>query len=204
MPENVEKELEKLAIGKKIRELRHQKNISIHELSEKIGLSGTLISQIENELISPPISTLMKIANALDVEIAHFFQEKDTSQKITIVRKNERILSERREIKGKANIGYTYELLAHKKTNKHMEPFIVTFEPRERKDVITFKHSGEEFHFVLKGRVEMVTENQEPIILEEGDALYFESDIAHGFRALDGKPAKTLAVVIQKTNNFRE
>jgi len=187
-----------LAIGNKIKELRHRKKLSIQELSEKTGLSGTLISQIENELISPPISTLMKIATALDVEIAYFFQEKERPQKIAVVRKDERVISERRALKGNVNIGYTYEMLAHKKTHKHMEPFIVTFEPREREDVIMFSHEGEEFHLVLEGRVEMLTDKSDPIVLSEGDALYFESDIAHGFRALDGKPAKTVAVVLPK------
>ncbi len=198
MTQKVEKELKKLGIGEKIKGLRRKKALSIHELSEKTGLSDTLISQIENDQISPPISTLMKIASALDIEIANFFQEKGGVDKITVVRKDERIFSERRGIKGNINIGYTYELLAHKKTHKHMEPFIVTFEPREREDMIMFSHDGEEFHLVLEGRVEMVSDVRDPIVLEEGDALYFESDIAHGFRALDGKPAKTLAVVFSK------
>ncbi len=192
-------ELKKLQIGKKIRELRRKKSLSIHDLGERASLSDTLISQIENDQISPPISTLMKIADALDVEIAYFFQKEGGEDKIAVVRKNERILSERRGIKGNVNIGYTYELLAHKKAHKHMEPFIVTFEPRQREDVIMFSHDGEEFHLVLEGRVEFVTDIASPIVLEKGDALYFESDVAHGFRALDGKIARTVAVVFSKT-----
>ena len=198
MPERIKKELKELGIGKKIRKLRQNKGLTIQDLSEKTGLSKGLISQIENEQVSPPISTLMKIANALKVELAYFFQEDDLEKKITVVRKNERITSERRGIKGNINIGYTYELLAHKKTHKHMEPFIINFEPKEREDVIMFSHEGEEFHLVLEGKIEFITDIQEPIILEPGDSLYFESNISHGFRAVEGKPAKTLAVVYQK------
>ena len=198
MPGKIKKVLKDLGIGKKIKKLRQDKGLTIQELSEKIGLSKGLISQIENEQVSPPISTLMKIANGLNVEISYFFEQEEPDEKITVVRKNERISSGRRGIKGNINIGYTYEMLAHKKSNKHMEPFLVTFEPKEREDVIMFNHEGEEFHFVIEGKVEMIAEEHEPIVLEEGDSLYFDSSIPHGFRGLNGKPAKTLVVVFQK------
>jgi len=199
MAEKIRKELKELGIGKKIRELRQKQGLTIQEVSERTGLSKGLISQIENEQVSPPISTLLKISNALNVELSYFFQEGKPEKKITVVRKNERIVSGRRGIKGNINIGYTYELLAPEKIHKHMEPFIVTFEPKERDEVIMFNHDGEEFHYVLEGRVEMITDVEEPIVLEEGDSLYFDSSIPHGFRGLDGKPAKTLVVVFQKT-----
>jgi len=197
MPESVRTELKELGLGKKIRQLRLDRGLTIQEVSEKTGLSKGLISQIENEQVSPPISTLMKIANALKVELAYFFMKEDEDPKITVVRKDERITSGRRGVKGNINVGYTYELLAHKKRHKHMEPFVVTFEPRERDEVIMFSHKGEEFHLVLEGRIEMITDITDPIILEKGDALYFDSTVSHGFRALDGKPAKTMAVLFQ-------
>ena len=199
MPEKIKKVLKDLGIGKKIKKLRQEKGLTLQELSEKTGLSKGLISQIENEQVSPPISTLMKIANGLSVEISYFFEQDEPTEKITVIRKNERISSGRRGIKGNINIGYTYELLAHKRPHKHMEPFLVTFEPKERDDVIMFNHEGEEFHFVLEGKLEMIAENHEPITLEEGDSLYFDSSIPHGFRGLEGKPAKTLTVVFQKS-----
>ena len=199
MPEKIKKVLKDLGIGKKIKKLRQEKGLTLQELSEKTGLSKGLISQIENEQVSPPISTLMKIANGLNVEISYFFEQDEPTEKITVVRKNERISSGRRGIKGNINIGYSYELLAHKRPHKHMEPFLVTFEPKERDDVIMFNHEGEEFHFVLEGKLEMITEDHEPIILEEGDSLYFDSSIPHGFRGLEGKPANTLTIVFQKS-----
>ncbi len=198
MPENVRTELKELGLGRKIRQLRLDRGLTIQDVSERTGLSKGLISQIENEQVSPPISTLMKIANALKVELAYFFMREDEDPKIVVVRKRERIVSSRRGIKGNINVGYTYELLAHKKRHKHMEPFIVTFEPRERDEVIMFSHKGEEFHLVLEGKIEMITDISDPVTLEEGDSLYFDSTISHGFRAIDGKVAKTLAVVFQK------
>lgn len=197
MPKNVKSVLKDLGIGRKIKELRQQKGITIQDVSEKTGLSKGLISQVENDQVSPPISTLLKIASALKTDIAHFFQDKDFNPKITLVKKEERIKSGRRGIKG-IELGYTYESLAHKKMNKHMEPFLVTFEPKERKNIIMFSHNGEEFVHLLSGNLEFVTDEGDSLVLEEGDSLYFESDISHGFRAINCNSALALVVVFNK------
>ena len=194
MPKKVKSVLKDLGIGKKIKELRQKKNITIQEVSDKTGLSKGLISQVENDQVSPPISTLLKIASALKTDIAHFFQDSGSTPKITVVRKDERIKSGRRGIKG-IELGYTYESLAHTKTNKHMEPFLVTFDPKERDKIVMFSHNGEEFLYLLKGKLEFVTDEGNDIILEEGDSIYFESDISHGFRAIDCESALALVVV---------
>ncbi len=197
MPKKVKSVLKDLGIGSKIKELRQKKSITIQELSEKTGLSKGLISQVENDQVSPPISTLLKIASALKTDIAHFFQDKAVNPKLTVVRKEERLRSGRRGIKG-VELGYTYESLAHTKLNKHMEPFLVTFETKEQDNVIMFSHDGEEFVYVLQGTLHFLTDNNDDIILNEGDSLYFESDVSHGFKSVGDEPALAMVVVYNK------
>jgi len=188
------KKLEELAIGQKIREIRKNKNMSVLELAEKTGLSKALISQIENEQVSPPISTMLKIANSLQSDISLFFQEQVSQEKTVVIRKDERVLAPRRQVQGKAHLGYTYEALAYKKAFKHMEPFLVTFEVKAEEDVLKFSHEGEEFAFVLEGELEF-SSDKETLVLSPGDSIYFDSDQLHGFRALGDRPAKALVVV---------
>ncbi len=183
-----------IAVGERVKSYRKKRSMTIRELAEGAGLSKGLISQIENKLVSPPISTLFKIASVLDIPMAQFFQDDQAGiSKIIVVKKDERKKAERRRMSG-TSIGYSYESLAWKKAKKAMEPFIVTFEPKEMEQVIYFSHQGEEFHFILDGRLEFIGDNTK-ITLVKGDSLYFEANISHGFRALDGKPAKTIAVV---------
>ncbi len=196
MPKKVKHLLKELGIGSKIREIRQEKNITIQELSEKTGLSKGLISQVENEQVSPPISTLLKIASALKTDLAHFFQDKEENPKVTVVRKNDRVTSGRRGVKG-IDLGYAYESLAHKKVNKHMDPFLVTFEVKDKSEIVMFSHEGEEFVYVLKGELEFVTDEGDDIILNEGDSLYFEADLHHGYRAIN-EPSLALIVVYNK------
>ncbi|MCR9501918.1 helix-turn-helix domain-containing protein [Vibrio vulnificus] len=60
-------------VGKKIKEIRKKKALTIQELAEISGVSEGHVSRLENGLKSPTISTLEKLANALDVPIVYFF-----------------------------------------------------------------------------------------------------------------------------------
>ncbi|MFP4284226.1 MAG: helix-turn-helix domain-containing protein [Desulfovermiculus sp.] len=196
MGTTVRKDLGQLGVGEKIRHMRSNKGLSLQQLAEKTGLSKPLISQIENEQVSPPISTLLKIANSLDTDISFFFQDQVREVKTAVVRSTERVISPRRRVQGKARLGYTYEALAATKPFKSMEPFLVTFEVKDPEEVIKFSHEGEEFAFVLEGQLEFSSE-AETIVLNPGDSLYFDSDQLHGFRAVGDTPAKALITISQ-------
>ena len=86
MPHNEKVEIN---IGEKIKKLRLDKNIDLPKLAELTGFSTALLSQMENHLISPPLSSLGKIAGALGVEMGYFFGS-SSDVDFTIVRRNER------------------------------------------------------------------------------------------------------------------
>lgn len=197
MADRVRKNHAQLGIGEKIRGIRQNKGVSIQQLAEKAGLAKALISQIENGQVSPPISTLLKVANSLNTDISLFFQEEAGNKKTVVVRSNERLVSPRRQVRGKAHLGYNYEALAYKKTSKHMEPFLVTFDPKDPEEVIQFTHEGEECAFVLEGSLEF-SSPEETVVLKPGDCIYFESDQLHGFRAVGEEPAKALVTVYHR------
>ncbi len=180
-------------IGRKIRDLRKGKALTLQDLSTATGLSKPLLSQIENEIVVPPISTLLKISRALDKDIAFFFQEPNDDRKIVVVRPFERERLDTRKL-GRTDGGYSYESLAYKKSRKNMEPFLVEFERKDKKEMSFYSHEGEEFLFVLEGDLEFRTRD-EVHGLKKGDSLYFESDVPHSYRALGKKNAKAIVVI---------
>lgn len=180
-------------IGRKIRELRKAKALTLRDLSAATGLSKPLLSQIENEIVVPPISTLLKISRALEKDITFFFQEPNNDVRIAVVRTFERERLDTRKL-GRTDGGYSYEALAYKKSRKNMEPFLVEFERKDEKDMSFYRHEGEEFIFILEGSLEFRT-TDEVHRLKQGDSLYFESDIPHAYRAVGKRNAKALAVV---------
>jgi quercetin dioxygenase-like cupin family protein len=94
--------------------------------------------------------------------------------------------------KGK-QYGYEYESLAPHKKDRHMEPFLVTLEPAETEEERS-THDGQEFIFVLSGKME-VRLGEEVHILEPGDAIYYDSTVPHLVKCHGGETTKILAVL---------
>ena len=191
---NVDLEFRRLKLGEKVKDLRLQKRYTLRQVSGKTGLSIALLSQVENNAVSPPVATLLRIARALDVTISYFFREEESKERAVVVRKDERRKVFRRMPAQHMESGYTYEALAYTKNAKHMEPFLVEFEPKKKEEIAFLNHRGEEFLFLFRGRLAFHYD-QEEIILQAGDSLYFEADMPHAFRALKGKKAQGVVVV---------
>jgi transcriptional regulator with XRE-family HTH domain len=188
-------EIKELNLGQKIKALRQRRGISLEEMARRTNLSQPLLSQIESEVVAPPVATLLKIARALNVNIGYFFQtEEGEEKKAVIVRKNERKRVFRRIHEDPDKVGYYYESLAYPKVDRHMEPFQVEFEVKKKEDLIFFNHQGEEFVFVLEGQLEFNYEN-EVYLLGPGDSLYFDSSLPHAFRAVGSKNALAIDVI---------
>ena len=189
---------EGLKIGRAVKELRHKKQITLQDLAAKTGIAKTILDEIENGDVVPPVATLLKLARAFNVGMASFFEEGSADMKISVTRSGERAKIRRRpHHHHEGEVDYIYESLETRMADKHMEPLLVEFQPVDTGDMIFTNHEGEEFIFVIKGKLEFRTDNRVER-LEPGDTIYFESDINHGFRSLDGKPAMAIAVVWSK------
>ena len=180
-------------IGSKIKELRKARNLTLQDVARETGFSPALISQIENNNVSPPIATLSKIARFFDVKIGLFFEEEEIDCRYEVVRKaDRRIVSRVISVAGTGH-GYTYEALSFRKRNKKMEPFVVTVAKRPDEETL-YNHEGEEFLLILKGQAEILLED-ERILLEEGDAVYFDATLRHRLLSCGGEETQVLAIV---------
>lgn len=180
-------------IGTKIKQLRKARKLTLQEVARETGFSPALISQIENNNVSPPIATLSKLARYFDAKISHFFEEEEEERKYEVVRHNERRVVSRVISRAGGGHGYTYEALSFHKLNKKMEPFLLTVRERAADETL-YHHEGEEFLLIIEGQAELLLEN-ERIILETGDAVYFDSSLKHRLLSCTGEEVKVLAVV---------
>jgi transcriptional regulator with XRE-family HTH domain len=183
---------EEVKVGEKIKATREAKGLALKDIADRTGFSTAFLSQLENHLISPPLGAIIKIAHSLDVEIGTLFNQVGTAP-FTIVRKHERTPTSRVASKEGVRYGYSYESLAPDKINRRMEPFLVTLEPVSKQGV-PYNHEGEEFLFVLEGKIE-VRLGEYTDTLEPGDSIYYDSTTPHKVACAGDEPARILAVI---------
>jgi len=186
-------EQNEINVAETIKTLRQEKKLTLQQVAERTGFSTALLSQIENHLISPPLGTLGKIARALEVDMGYFFGV-GRNARFTIVRHDERRPVSRVASKQGVKYGYSYESLAFEQKDRHMEPFIVILEPATRKDRHAYSHEGEEFIFVLEGKMEVLL-GEHVDVLGPGDSIYFNSEIPHKVQCVEGDETRILAVI---------
>ncbi len=157
-------------IGKRIRDVRENKGQTIRKVAAASGVSASLISQIETGKVDPSLSTLRKIAIALDAPLFSFVLADDCGPTRLIRRENRRLVV---FPKG----GLQYEVI-HSDQNKKMAIMIGTLTAGGATSDSPLGHPGEECLVMLDG-VMRVEVGEEVIELVEGDSLYFDSSIAH-------------------------
>ena len=182
-----------MKVGEKTKDIREDKGWSLENLAIRTGLTSSEISQIENQMVSPSLGTLIKLAGALGVSLSRFFTE-DTKEPFCLVRTEEhKVVSRFASTEGLSR-GYAYESLGYCKKDRKMEPFIVALNPPDVSGVDPNCHTGEEFIFVLEGEVE-VRLGDHTDVLRPGDSIYYNADIPHVVARLGDKEAKILAVI---------
>ena len=184
-----------LALGVQIRLFRRQHDLSVSDLASAAGISTGMLSKIENGQISPSLSTLQSIANALGAPISSLFASFEERQDCSFVKAKQGVIIERRGTKS----GHVYELLGHALGGAMaVEPFLITLE-RGAVPHTSFQHGGVEFLYMLSG--EVVYQHAGQLYhLKPGDSLLFDSSALHGPESLLKWPIRYLSIIIYQRN----
>ncbi len=192
---NTLNELKRLGIGKKIQSLREEKEIPIEILSQKVDITPTLLSQIEDDVIPPTLATLLNLARVLNVTVDHFFIQETSLEKIELTRVNERLSVAKSRETDTARLTYNYQALSYRLEGKQMEPFLVEFDSRIEEHPVPLSHDGEEFCYCLEGEIEFITDERR-ITLRPGDSLYYYSDVPHVLRGIGPGSPKGIFILL--------
>jgi quercetin dioxygenase-like cupin family protein/DNA-binding XRE family transcriptional regulator len=178
-------------IGPKIRELRLRKKLGLVQLGEHTGLSPAMLSKIERGHLFPTLPTLLRIAMVFGVGLEHFFVDGGERPALAVVRKKDRLrLPDRPDA---ASPSYFFESLDFPVTERRMEAYYAEF-PAGAERSAPHRHEGAEMIYVLKGRL-VVNVDGDDVGLDEGDAMYFDSDVPHSY-GNDGRSVASAIVVV--------
>lgn len=159
-------------LGEKIRRLRKKIGMTQKELAEQVGLTPSFISQLEKNLISPSLDSLLKLSEKLNTPPIYFLAEEESSSLQKMVTKPE----ERQEVRFSALKGrdIKFQLLVSDVLNRRMEPYLLTMEEGAGVEGHFCGHKGDEFAFIIQGEVEVEVQNDK-YLLKQGDSLYIGS-----------------------------
>ena len=178
-------------LGQRIKTLRIAKGMTLKELSKKTDLSISFLSMVERGLTSVAIVSLKKIADALSQNISTFFLENSSDTIAEAYTINRGYSPRIRSING----NYIYYSLAGNNSSFSLAPmYIVLLPGQSRKDVIMFKHPGEEFTYVLEGILSFFIDGKE-FLLYPGDSFHGLCNLPHNFVNLSNNNVKVLYVL---------
>ncbi|MDM0036715.1 XRE family transcriptional regulator [Variovorax sp. J22P271] len=177
-------------VGTQVKRLRQVAGVTCVDLSKRSGVSRSMLSRIENGMVSPSVETLHRLADALDVPMSRLFAEHRYRNDFSHVPSGQGLRVER--LGAVAN--YRYELLGHVLSgNLFVEPYLVVLEA-DAQPHAAFQHSGLKFLYLLSGEV---TYRYGPrrVKLRVGDSLLFDATTLHGIEELGTQPVSYLSVV---------
>lgn len=154
-------------LGEKIKSMRHQKGLTQEELANRCELTKGYISQLENNLNSPSIATLTDILSALGSNLAEFFREE----------KDEKVVFTKEEFIEKDSDGVLFRWLIPNAQKNMMEPVMIELK-QNTSTAEDFPHEGEEFGFVLEGKI-AVRIGKKDYLCKKGEAFYYSASLTH-------------------------
>ena len=180
-------------IGAKLTTLRESLGLTVEELAERTGGDVRLIEGIEAGALVPCLTPLIKITRALGVRLGTLLDDEEhLGPVVTRGGAAESVTRLKDLATGTVEGTLDFFSLAHGKSSRHMEPFVIAVNPSAEKSLSS--HEGEEFLFVLDGGIE-VEYGKETHTLATGDSIYYDSIVPHQVRAHGDAAARILAVV---------
>ncbi len=187
-------------IGQIIRQLREENGITPEELSERAGIDVDKLAKIENNQATPSLGMLIRISRALGAKLGTLWGGKGEEDRTAVVSRRADVESRPAFVGNEAERSghLAFYTLAQEKTDRHMEPLIVDVLPGKTEEGSTAElrseHSGEEFLYVLAGKVTLYY-GTETHRLEAGDSIYYNSVVPHSLANESDAPARVLALL---------
>jgi len=189
-PRNDPRALEK-ALGLRVRQLRRQQDLSVADLSAAAGLSTGMLSKIENGQISPSLTSVHSLAQALNVPISALFALAEDRQDCSYVAAGQGVKIERRGTKA----GHIYQLLGHLLSGDlAIEPYMITLSA-DALPYTSFSHSGTELIYMLEGEL-CYRHGDRSYDLKPGDTLLFDSQAQHGPETMGQGVIRYLSIIV--------
>ena len=172
----------------RLKGLRDALDITAHDMAKSCGIEKDIYLDYENGVTDIPVSFLQVVARVYNVELnALLFGQEPKMSSYFVTRKGSGPSIER-------TMAYKYEALASGFAKRNLDPLMVIVEPKENAQFVINSHDGQEFNYIVEGRMELLI-GDNSIILSAGDSIMFDAKLPHGMKALDNKKVQFIAII---------
>lgn len=174
-------------LAQRLKKLRKDRGLTLEQVASQAGLTRGWLSKVENFRVTPSVTALASISNALGVSMSELFDGLEAKPPIVVVPKGHGQVITRDEDVSRL----LYESLASGRPSRQMDPFILRVPPTDHRP--PFSHAGEEFLLVLAGSVDLEYADQ-TFRLAPGDSAYFDGEEPHRLICRSEETSEVLVV----------
>ena len=177
-------------VANRLRGLRDALELTTAQVAEATGIDEQTYLNYESGNFDIPISFVQNLAQRYGVQVPELlFGSSPRMRSYYVTRHGTGARVERSK-------AYSYESLAEGFADRIMHPFMVTIDPASNDQARPNTHAGQEFNYVVSGRIEFHI-GKRTIIMNPGDSIIFNAKMPHYMQALDEKPVQFLAIIAQ-------
>lgn len=174
-------------VAARLRGLRDALDMTQAEIANACGIDTDTYARYESGEVDIPISFIQKLAESLNLQVPEIlFGSSPKMQSYYVTRAGKGAKVERSK-------AYSYQSLAEGFADRLIHPYLVTIDPAHNAHRKPNSHDGQEFNYVIDGRVEYHI-GKKVLVLEAGDSIIFNAALPHFMLALDDKPAQFITV----------
>ena len=178
-----------LSVGRNIKRIRKQQQLTLGMLAERSGVSKAMLSQIESEKVNPTVATVWKIARGLEVDLDVLLRGPDTPvHKFLVSRKEELATLDT------AADGPHIQVLSPLAMAENLEIYLLSFDPGKLLRSSPHAPQTEEYLTVLEGRIE-VRAGERSVELGAGDFIIYNCDVEHSIENLAPSTSRVHMIV---------
>jgi transcriptional regulator with XRE-family HTH domain len=171
-------------LGSLIRALRERHEWTLKEMSERTGIPRSTLAKVEHDRLTLGYDKLLQISQRLKMRLSELISAGDEPEPRTLTRRSVGTVESAVRVE---TPNYEYFFMCPELSKKKMVPIFGRVRARTLEEFgELMRHAGEEFIFVLTGRVQVVTEFYEPVVLEPGQCVYIDSGMGHAYLLAPG------------------
>ncbi|AXB79893.1 XRE family transcriptional regulator [Novosphingobium sp. P6W] len=194
------------SLGNLVRSLRQQKGWTLREMSQMVDIPLSTLAKVENDKLSLNYEKLQQFASRLGMSISELLGQADEKRVPggALVTARKSVTREDNSVRIETS-NYDYRYLCADLSQRRMVPILVRIRAHTLEEFDQLpRHPGEEFVYVIEGKVEVHTEFYSPVLLETGQGIYLDSSMSHAYIARDCTEALVLAVCSGEDTNLAD